>query len=204
MLVVGLTGSIGMGKSTVAARFLEHGTAVFSADAEVHRLYAGAAAPAIEAAFPGTVVAGSVDRAALARVLGQDALLFAKLEAIVHPLVWQAERGFLQTAARNGDDLAVLEVPLLYEGGGENRVDAVIVVSASSDVQRHRVLARPGMTAARLDTLLARQMPDAEKRKRADFVVDTNGSMAHTLDQTDAIIVKLKCWPARAYDRFWT
>jgi dephospho-CoA kinase len=172
--VLGLTGSIGMGKSTTAEMFEALGVPVHSADAAVHRLYAGRAAPLVEARFPGTVRDGVVDRAALgARVLG-DAEALAALEAIVHPLVREEERAFLEAAREAGAPLAVLDIPLLYETGGEGRVDAVLVVTAPPDVQRARVLARPGMTAERFEKILASQMPDAEKRRRADAVIDTS------------------------------
>ncbi len=203
MLIVGLTGSIGMGKSTVAARFLEYGIAVFDADAEVHKLYAGPAAALVEQAFPGTAASGVVDREKLAAALAGDASRFKRLEDIVHPLVWQAERAFVQAAAASGDAMVLLEIPLLFEGGSETKMDAVVTVSASGVIQRRRVLERPGMTEARLGTLLKRQLPDAEKRRRAQFIVDTNGSMAETLAQTDAIIAKLKHLPAKAFERFW-
>ncbi|KQQ89605.1 dephospho-CoA kinase [Aureimonas sp. Leaf324] len=173
MKVLGLTGSIGMGKSTTAEMFEALGVPVHSADAAVHRLYAGRAAPLVEARFPGTVRDGVVDRAALgARVLG-DAEALAALEAIVHPLVREEERAFLEAAREAGAPLAVLDIPLLFETGGEGRVDAVLVVTAPPDVQRARVLARPGMTAERFEKILTSQMPDAEKRRRADFVIDT-------------------------------
>ena len=203
MLIVGLTGSIGMGKSAVAARFREHGIAVFDADAEVHRLYRGPAAHLIEAAFPGTTNASGVDRVKLAQSLNLDATSFKRLEAIVHPLVWQAERDFLQAALASGARLAILEIPLLFEGGNDTKLDAVVVASARAEVQRKRVLERAGMTDKKLDSLLARQLPDAEKRRRADFVVDTNGSMAETHAQTDVIIGKLRDRPAQAYAQYW-
>ena len=192
MLIVGLTGSIGMGKSTVATRFRAHGIAVCDADAEVHKLYEGAAVPAIEAAFPGTTEDGRVDRQRLAKVLLADPAGFKRLEAIVHPMVFAAERAFLQAEAARGAPLAVMEIPLLLEGGGEKRVDVVVVVSAPADKQRERVLRRPGMTAEKLDQILARQMPDAEKRARADFIVDTGGTFAETEAQVDKIVKALK------------
>ncbi|WP_279483140.1 dephospho-CoA kinase [Aureimonas sp. SK2] len=173
MTILGLTGSIGMGKSTTAAMFEALGVPVHSADAAVHRLYAGRAAPLVEARFPGTVRGGVVDRAALgARVLG-DRQALADLEAIVHPLVREEKGAFLEAARAGGARLAVLDIPLLYETGGEGRVDAVLVVTAPPEVQRARVLARPGMTAEKFEAILASQMPDAEKRTRADFVIDT-------------------------------
>src|SRR5262245_46512853 len=180
MLIVGLTGSIGMGKSTVAARFRAHGIGVCDADAEVHKLYEGAAVPAIETAFPGTTADGKVDRQRLAKVLLADPAGFKRLEAIVHPLVFAAERAFLAAEAARGAALAVLEIPLLLETGGEKRVDVVVVVSAPAETQRERVMQRPGMTAEKLDQILARQVPDADKRARADFVVDTGGTLAES------------------------
>lgn len=173
MIKLGLTGSIGMGKSATAQMFRDAGVPVHDSDAEVHRLYAGEAAPLIEAAFPGTVKDGVVDRAALgARVLGDDAAM-KKLEAIIHPLVRQATVDFVQKAERSGHALAVLDVPLLFEVGRDRDCDAVVVVSADPAVQRERVLARPGMTDEKFQAILARQIPDSEKRRRADYVIDT-------------------------------
>jgi dephospho-CoA kinase len=174
MFVLGLTGSVGMGKSTTARFFAEAGVPVHDADAVVHSLYDGEAVEAIERAFPGTTSGGKVDRTALgARVLGQpDAL--KRLEDIVHPMVHAAERRFLAQAEAQGKEIAVLDIPLLFESGGERRVDAVVVVSAPPQAQRARVLNRPGMTLEKLDLILARQLPDTEKRRRADFVVDTS------------------------------
>ena len=166
MLVVGLTGSIGMGKSAVAARLRALGIGVCDADAEVHKLYEGRAVPAIEAAFPGTTAAGKVDRQKLAAALLAEPDKFKCLEAIVHPLVFEAERAFLRGEAARGAGMAVIEVPLLLETGGEKRVDVVIVVGASAEIQRQRVMQRPGMTLQRLEQMLARQMPDADKRAR--------------------------------------
>jgi len=203
MLIVGLTGSIGMGKSTVAARFRTHGVAVCDADAEVHKLYEGAAVPAIEAAFPGTTRAGTVDRQRLARVLIAKPEGFARLEAIVHPLVLAAERAFLHAEAAKGAALAVLEIPLLLETGGEARVDVVVVVSAPADTQRERVMQRPGMTPEKLEQVLARQMPDAEKRARADFIVDTGGTLAETDAQVDNIVESLKGRVETAFATAW-
>ncbi|MGE0024935.1 MAG: dephospho-CoA kinase [Hyphomicrobium sp.] len=203
MLVIGLTGSIGMGKSTVAGMLRARRIGVFDADAEVHRLYAGEATPLVEAAFPGTASDGKVDRAKLAAVLGQDAEKFRTLERIVHPMVAAAERRFLIETESRGDAIAVLEIPLLLEAGLDTRVDAVVVVSAPADVQRARVLERPGMTEARLDALLERQLSDEEKRRRADFVVDTGAALADTEAQVDAILATLKSKPAHAFDRHW-
>lgn len=173
MFVLGLTGSIGMGKSTTSAFFRAAGIPVHDADASVHRLYAGAAVEPIAAAFPGTVVDGKVDRTRLSAVVLKDGAAMKRLEAIVHPLVGAAERQFRETARARGCSLVVLDIPLLLETGGERRVDAVAVVSAPADVQRSRVLARPGMSAEKLDAILARQVPDAEKRRRAHFVIES-------------------------------
>jgi dephospho-CoA kinase len=203
MLVIGLTGSIGMGKSTVAARLRALGIAVCDADAEVHKLYEGAAAARIEAAFPGTTADGKVDRQKLAQALLGRPDQFKRLEAIVHPLVVAAERAFLRDAAAGGAAMAVLEIPLLLETGGERRVDVVVVCSASAAAQRARVLQRPGMTAEKLDQLLARQLPDAEKRRKADFVVDTGGTFAESDAQVDKIIESLQGRPGTAFADFW-
>lgn len=174
MIVLGLTGSIGMGKSATAKMFAEAGVPVHDSDEAVHRLYAGKAAPLIEAAFPGTVVDGGVDRARLgARVLGDTAAL-KTLEAIIHPLVRADADAFLARHRAAGAALAVLDIPLLFETGGRERVDKVAVVSAPAEMQRERVLARPGMTAEKFEAILARQVPDAEKRRQADFVIDTS------------------------------
>jgi dephospho-CoA kinase len=203
MLIVGLTGSIGMGKSTVATMFRNRGIPVFDADAEVHRLYAGEAVPLIEASFPGTTADGKVDRTKLAAALGKDAEGFRKLESIVHPLVHDAEQRFLTEAHQRGDTVAVLEIPLLLEVGRHLHVDAVVVVSAPAHHQRARVLERPGMTDARLDALLERQLPDAEKRHRADFVVDTGATLADTDAQIDRLLEDLKSKSAHAFARHW-
>jgi dephospho-CoA kinase len=203
MLIVGLTGSIGTGKSTAAKRFLERGIAVFDADAEVHALYQGQATARIEAAFPGTARDGQVDRGRLAAALGASAEKFARLESIIHPMVRLNECRFLQAEYEKLKPVAVLDVPLLFETGLESQVDVIVVTSASAANQRERVLARPGMTIARLDALLDRQMPDAEKRRRAHFVVDTNGTQEASMRQIDAIIAAIDGRPARAYDAFW-
>jgi dephospho-CoA kinase len=203
MLVVGLTGSIGMGKSTVAARLRALGIAVCDADAEVHKLYEGAAVPLIEAAFPETTVAGKVDRQKLSAVLLASPAEFKRLEAIVHPLVFEAERAFLRAEATRGASMAVLEIPLLLEGRGERRVDCVVVCSAPAEAQRARVMQRPGMTPAKLDQMLARQMSDADKCARADFVVDTGGTFAETEAQVDRIVESLKGRAATAYRNHW-
>ncbi len=203
MLIVGLTGSIGMGKSTVAARFLSHGMAVCDADAEVHKLYEGAAVPAIEAAFPGTTEAGKVDRQKLATALLANPEGFKRLEAIVHPLVFAAERDFLHAEAAKGAPMAVLEIPLLLETGGERRVDVVVVCSAPAEQQRERVMQRPNMTLDKLQQVLARQIPDAEKRARADFIVDTGGTLDETAAQVDNIVESLRGRAGTAFARAW-
>lgn len=184
MLVLGLTGSIGMGKSTTAKLFEEAGVPVYDADATVHKIYEGEAVPAIEAAFPGTVVNGRVDRALLSAKVVHDAAAMKRLEQIVHPMLRSHHQTFLDDAESSGAAVAVVDVPLLFETGGEKRVDAVVVVTTSPIVQRERILARENMTPEKLDAILARQMPDAEKRKRADFVVDTS----HGLDPVRARI----------------
>ena len=197
MFILGLTGSLGMGKSTTARFFAEEGVPVHDADAVVHRLYEGEAAAAIEAAFPGTTTAGKVDRTKLAaRVLGDGAAL-ARLEAIVHPLVQDAERRLIAEARSRGEKIAVLDIPLLFESGADRRVDAVVVVSAPPDVQRARVLERPGMTVEKLEAILARQMPDAEKRARADFVVDTSQGFDAARAQVRAILAAVATMPKR-------
>jgi dephospho-CoA kinase len=184
MLILGLTGSIGMGKSTTAKLFVEAGVPVYDADAAVHKIYEGKAAPAVEAAFPGTTVDGKVDRVRLsARVLNDPAAI-KQLEQIVHPMLGASRKKFLDDAERSGAPVAVVDVPLLFETGGEKRVDAVVVVTTTPEVQRERILARDNMTSEKLDAILARQLPDAEKRKRADFVVDTS----HGLDPVRAAI----------------
>jgi dephospho-CoA kinase len=192
MLIIGLTGSIGMGKSTASERFRFHGLPTIDADAEVHKLYTGAAVAPIEAAFPGATVKGAVDRAKLSLALLTDPSGFERLEQIVHPLVLAAEKALLQKASKSGALLAVLEVPLLFETKGHERCDVTVVVSAPEAQQRARVLARPGMTPEKLDAILVRQMPDAEKRVRADFVVDTGGPIADTHKQIDDIVAALK------------
>ena len=191
MIVLGLTGSIGMGKSTTAAMFREFRVPVHDADAVVHRLYDGPLAALGEAAFPGTARGGTVDRAALgSRVLGDEAAV-KQLEAIVHPAVRAEEARFLIEARTAGARLAVLDVPLLFETGANARVHKVAVVSAPVDVQRARVLARPGMTEAKLAAILARQVPDSEKRRRADFVIDTGVGLPAARACVAAIVAAL-------------
>jgi dephospho-CoA kinase len=178
MLILGLTGSIGMGKSTTAKLFAEAGVPVYDADATVHLIYEGEAVPAIEAAFPGTVVDGKVDRNLLSAMVVHDPAAMKQLEQIVHPMLRTHHQKFLRDAEQAGAPIAVVDVPLLYETGGETRVDAVVVVTTTPEVQRQRILARDNMTSEKLDAILARQLPDADKRKRADFIVDTS----HGLD----------------------
>jgi dephospho-CoA kinase len=174
MIILGLTGSIGMGKSTTARLFAEAGVPVYDADATVHMVYEGEAAPAIEAAFPGTTAGGKVDRAKLSARVVQDPAAIKQLEGIVHPMLRTYHQKFLDDAEQSGAPVAVVDVPLLFETGGEKRVDAVVVVTTTPEIQRQRILARGTMTNEALDAILARQLPDAEKRKRADFVVDTS------------------------------
>ena len=174
MIILGLTGSIGMGKSTTAKLFAEAGVPVYDADAVVHRLYEGEAAAAIEEAFPGTIVEGKVDRARLSSRVVHDPAAMKRLEGIVHPMLGASRQRFLDDAERSGARVAVVDVPLLYETGGEKRVDAVVVVTTTPEVQRERILARENMSSEKLDAILARQLPDSEKRARADFIVDTS------------------------------
>jgi dephospho-CoA kinase len=197
MRIIGLTGSIGMGKSTTMQVFAEQGVPVYDADAAVHAVYAGEAVPVVEAAFPGTTTGGKVDRQKLsARVLGNpDAL--KQLEQIVHPMLGAHRQQFLADAETSGAPVAVLDVPLLFETGGEKRVDAVVVVSAPAEIQRARVLARENMTQEKLDAILARQTPDAEKRRRADFVVDTSSGLEPVRAQIRDILAKVVKMPIR-------
>jgi dephospho-CoA kinase len=201
MMIVGLTGSIGMGKSTAARMLRQMGVPVYDADAAVHALQAkgGAALPPIEAAFPGVVKGGVLDRQALgARVFGNTEAL-RRLEAIVHPLVRQRQIAFLKRAAQRGEKLVVLDIPLLFEGLGERRVDATLVVSAPLFLQRHRVMARPGMTAERFGGILRQQVPDSEKRRKATIVIPTGLGLAPTRLALTKAIAKLKS----RRGRFW-
>lgn len=192
MIVIGLTGSIGMGKTTAAKMFAEMGVPIYSADDAVHRLYAGRAAPLIEKAFPGTVTNGVVDRQKLsAQVLG-NAQALKQLEAIVHPLVRQEEAAFMDKAIKEKADIVLLDIPLLFETGAEHRVDKIVVVSAREEIQRQRVLARPEMTIEKLESILARQMPDAQKREKADYIIDTSGSFEATRQQIENILKNLR------------
>jgi dephospho-CoA kinase len=194
MKQIGLTGSIGMGKSTTARLFADEGVPVYDADAAVHALYAkgGAAVEPVEAAFAGTVVEGAIDRERLgAAVLGKPEAM-KMLEQIVHPLVGKSRADFLQSARASGADLVVLDIPLLFETGGEAHMDAVIVVTAPAELQRQRVLERPGMTDEKLKAILARQTPDSEKRRRAHFVIDTSRGLDHARDQVRASLADLR------------
>jgi dephospho-CoA kinase len=197
MFILGLTGSLGMGKSTTAGFFAEAGVPVHDADAVVHRLYEGEAVAAIEAAFPGTTTAGKVDRVKLAARVLDDPAALRRLEAIVHPQVSAAKARFLAEAERVGAPVVVLDIPLLFETAGHQRVDAVVVASAPTETQRQRVLARPGMTAEKLDALLARQMPDGEKRQQADFVVDTSRGFDAARAQVREILRAVATMPKR-------
>jgi len=197
MLVLGVTGSIGMGKSTTTRFFAEAGVPVHDADAAVHRLYEAEAVEPIERAFPGTAVAGKIDRARLAALVLDDKTAIKRLEAIVHPLVRESSTRFLQEAAARGARLVVLDIPLLFETGGVDRVDAIVVVSAPAEVQRQRVLGRADMTSAKLDAILARQMPDEEKRRRAHFVVDTSRDFDSARTQVHGILRAVAAMPGR-------
>lgn len=201
MIVLGLTGSIGMGKSTTTALFADRGARVWNADAAVHALYirSGAAVGPVGEAFPGVIVDGAVDRARLAEALGSDATAFRRLETIVHPLVAAGRQADLEAARAAGVRLAVLDIPLLFETGGDQAVDAVVVVTADAETQRRRVLARPGMTPERFEAIVSRQMPDAEKRRRADFVIDTSHGMNAARARVDEIagIVLAPDWTPR-------
>jgi len=189
---LGLTGSIGMGKSTTADMFRALGVLVHDADAAVHAIYTHEGVGPVEAAFPGVAVEGRIDRARLGPLVLNDGPAMKRLEAIVHPLVRAREAAFLEQAARDGTAIAVLDIPLLYETGAEGRVDAVVVVSAPETVQRARVLSRPGMTEAKFDAIAARQMPDSEKRRRADFVIDTGNGLEAARDQVAELLRQLQ------------
>lgn len=197
MLLLGLTGSIGMGKSTTAKLFEEAGVPVYDADATVHKVYEGEAAPAVEAAFPGSTVNGKVDRQKLSAMVVNNADAMKRLETIVHPMLRSHQLKFLDDAEKSGAPVAVLDVPLLYETGGENRVDAVVVVTTAPEIQRERILARDNMTPEKLDAILARQLPDAEKRKRADFVVDTSHGLEPVRQRIGEILREVVKMPKR-------
>jgi len=200
MIVVGLTGSIGMGKSTALGMFREHGALAWSADDAVHRLYAkgGAAATPMAEAFPGCVTAGAIDREKLSQLLLRDRAVLQRIEAIVHPLVAKDRADFLARARKSGAELVVLDIPLLYEKGYEGGFDAVVVVSAPAHVQRARVLARPGMSADKFEAILKQQTPDAEKRRRADYIVETGQSLEATRAEVRKIVEALRRKSAKA------
>ena len=197
MRILGLTGSIGMGKSTTAKLFAEAGVPVYDADAAVHNIYEGEAAPAIEAAFPGTTVEGRVDRAKLSAKVVHDPAAIKQLEQIVHPMLGASRKKFLDDAERAGAPVVVMDIPLLFETGGEKRVDAVVVVTTSPESQRERILARGTMTSEALDAILARQLPDAEKRERADFVVDTSHGLDPVRTRLRDILAEVVKMPQR-------
>jgi len=191
LIIIGLTGSIGMGKTTTADLFRQAGLPVFDADATVHALYQGPLAADIETAFPGTTTGGRVDRARLAERLSGDGDGFRRLEAIVHPAVRRAEADFLARSRAAGAPAVVLDIPLLFETGRQGDVDKTVVVSAPAEVQRTRVLSRPGMTEEKFQALLARQMPDAEKRARADFVIPSGDGIAAAKASVEAFLRQL-------------
>jgi dephospho-CoA kinase len=197
MLILGLTGSIGMGKSTTAKLFAEAGVPVYDADAAVHQLYEGEAVPAIEAAFPGTTAGGKVDRNKLSARVVHDPAAIRQLEQIVHPMLGASRQKFFDDAERSGALVVVVDVPLLFETGGETRVDAVVVATTSPENQRERILARGTMTNEAFDAILARQLPDAEKRKRADFVVDTSHGLDPVRAQIKDILAEVVKMPRR-------
>jgi dephospho-CoA kinase len=197
MIILGLTGSIGMGKSTTAKLFEEAGVPVYDADAAVHKIYEGEAVPAIDAAFPGTTADGKVDRNKLSAKVVHDPAAMKRLEQIVHPMLGASRQKFLRDAEQSGAPVAVVDVPLLFETGGEKRVDAVVVVTTTPEIQRRRILERDNMTGEKLDAILARQLPDAEKRKRADFVVDTSHGLDHVRTRIRDILDQAAKMPQR-------
>ncbi|AKI02901.1 dephospho-CoA kinase [Hoeflea sp. IMCC20628] len=191
MIVIGLTGSIGMGKSTTSEMFRALGVPVISADEIVHELYRGEAAPLIDQAFPGTASDGVVNREILSKKLMAAPADFTRLEAIIHPLVRAREKSFIEEARADGEPMVLVDIPLLFETGAENRVDVIVVVSCAPEIQRQRVLDRPGMTLEKFEAILARQVPDAEKRARADHVIDTGGGLEAARQQVAEIVAKL-------------
>lgn len=191
MIVIGLTGSIGMGKSTTSEMFRTMGVPVISADEIVHELYRGEAAPLIEQAFPGSAPDGIVDRKILSEKLLEAPEQFAGLEAIIHPLVRAREKGFVEAARSRGEPMVLIDIPLLFETGAENRVDVIVVVTCAADIQRQRVMARPGMTEEKFDSIVSRQTPDAEKRARADYVIDTGRGLDAARSQVADIVAAL-------------
>jgi len=197
MVVIGLTGSLGMGKTATAMFFAEEGVPVYDADRAVHRLYAGEAAPLIEATFPGTTGVTGVDRQRLSERVLRDPTALPRLESLIHPLVERDELRFLHAAEQSGAQVVVLDIPLLFETGAERRVDAVVVVTAPAPMQRARVFERPGMTEEKFLALLAKQMPDAEKRRRADFIVDTSEGFDSAREQVRAILRRAPSLPIR-------
>ena len=197
MLILGLTGSIGMGKSTTAKLFAEAGVPVYDADAAVHEIYEGEAAPAIEAVFPGTTVDGRVDRARLSAQVVHNPAAMKQLEQIVHPMLGASRQKFFEDAQAAGAPVVVVDVPLLFETGGEKRVDAVVVVTTTPEAQRERVRARGTMDDAKLDAILARQLPDAEKRNRADFIVDTSHGLEPVRERIRDILAEVAKMPQR-------
>ncbi|THV22151.1 dephospho-CoA kinase [Peteryoungia ipomoeae] len=192
MIIIGLTGSIGMGKSTTAALFAAEGVPVNDADQVVHDLYRGLAVPLIEAAFPGVATSGEVDRQKLVAALAQNPANFSKLESIVHPMVREHEREFLRQQAARGTDIVLLDIPLLFETAGEDRVDVIVVVSCDASIQRQRVLSRPGMTPEKFELILARQLPDAEKRIRADYIIDTGHGIEDARRQVQSLLAQIR------------
>ncbi len=192
MIVIGLTGSIGMGKTTTAGMFRDEGIPVNDSDAVVHDLYKTDAVEPVSKAFPGSIRDGAIDRAELARQLSLDPAGFSRLEAIVHPLVREREKQFLETRRSVGADLVLLDIPLLFETGAENRVDVVVVATCDPQIQRQRVLARPGMTEEKFKLILDRQLPDSIKRKRADFLVDTGAGLNQAKQRVQQIIALLR------------
>ena len=194
MMIVGLTGSIGMGKSATAKMFAELGVPVFDADATVHTLQVknGPAIPAIEAAFPGVIKDGELDRDALGKIIFADPEAKKHLEAIIHPMVGEARQAFFAKAEKDGDSFVVLDVPLLFETGGNKACDKVVVVSAPADVQRDRVLARPGMSEEKFENILSRQTQDADKRAGADYIIDTDKGLDHARAEVARIVKELK------------
>lgn len=199
MIVLGLTGSIGMGKTATAGMFRKLGVPVFDADSAVHDLYApgGDAVGPVGEAFPGVTMDGAVDRDALAKAVLDDPAAVRKLESIVHPLVRKMQVKFIDDARDKGHDIVVLDIPLLFESGGADRVDRIVVVSAPAEVQRERVLARPGMTEEKFLAILSHQMPDAEKRERADFIVDSSRGLDDALRQVERIVAQLRSGDAK-------
>ncbi|MES5101000.1 dephospho-CoA kinase [Agrobacterium sp. BA1120] len=192
MITIGLTGSIGMGKSTTAKLFEEDGVAVCDSDAVVHQLYTGEAVALIEEAFNGTTENGQVNRQRLGEALRQNPANFEKLEQIVHPLVRKKQHVFLDHERQGGAEFALLDIPLLFETGAESRVDKIVVVSCDADIQRQRVMSRPGMTEEKFQMILARQMPDEEKRRRADFIIDTGRGIEEARVQVKAVLAALR------------